>query len=74
MLSVHKCYNILVMVSYFSVTSNPPKMSLTHTGNPGLGKAIILLSDIFGWNSGRVRAIADFLAMHGYTVILNHIS
>ena len=32
------------------------------------GKALILFPDVWGWNSGRIRAIADALAGEGYIV------
>ena len=32
------------------------------------GKAIIYFSDVWGWDSGRTRAICDFLAEQGYKV------
>lgn len=33
-------------------------------------RAIILIPDIFGWNSGRTRKIADYLASQGYYVMV----
>lgn len=33
-------------------------------------KAVIVIPDIFGWNSGRTRNIADFFAEHGYYAII----
>jgi len=33
-------------------------------------KAIILFTDIFGWNSGRTREIADQLAASGFLVVV----
>ena len=32
------------------------------------GKAILALPDVWGWNGGRMRAIADSLAKEGYAV------
>lgn len=32
--------------------------------------AVLLLSDIWGWNGGRVRAIADYWASQGYMVVI----
>ena len=34
------------------------------------GRAIMLVSDIWGWDSGRVRSIADHLAGAGYLVVV----
>ena len=31
---------------------------------------IILVPDIFGWNGGRTRAIADYLAINGYHTVV----
>jgi dienelactone hydrolase len=39
------------------------------TGTAG-DKAVMLLPDIFGWNGGRTRNIADFLAEEGYYVVV----
>jgi dienelactone hydrolase len=33
-------------------------------------KAIYLCPDIFGWNSGRTRNIADYFSTHGYYVVV----
>lgn len=40
-----------------------------HIGTPG-PKAILLIPDIFGWNGGRTRNIADLLAEQGYYTIV----
>merc|ERR550532_3775810 len=37
-----------------------------HVGGGPIG--LMLLSDIFGWNSGRIRAIADAFAKKGFNV------
>jgi len=40
------------------------------TGEATSGKAIIIIPDIWGWNSGRTRPIADLLAQKGYYVVV----
>jgi hypothetical protein len=40
------------------------------TGSLESKKAIILIPDIFGWNGGRTRNIADYLAEQGYFVVV----
>lgn len=41
------------------------------TGNPAVTKkAVILIPDIFGWNGGRTRNIADWLAEEGYYTVV----
>lgn len=33
-------------------------------------KAIVIFNEPFGWNSGRVRVLADTLALEGYFVVV----
>jgi hypothetical protein len=40
------------------------------TGDPSSKKAVLLIPDIFGWNGGRTRNIADFLAENGYYTVI----
>jgi len=40
------------------------------SGSPSLKKAVILIPDIFGWNGGRTRNIADWLAEEGYYTVV----
>jgi dienelactone hydrolase len=44
-------------------------VELYHAGTPG-PKAVLLIPDIFGWNGGRTRNIADMLAEQGYYTIV----
>lgn len=39
-------------------------------GSPSLKKAVLLIPDIFGWNGGRTRNIADWLAEEGYYTVV----
>lgn len=41
-----------------------------YTGNKSSTKGILIASDIYGWNSGRIRSIADYLGEFGYSVAL----
>ena len=34
------------------------------------GKALIIIPDIYGWNGGRVRSVADYFASQGYYVVV----
>jgi dienelactone hydrolase len=41
-----------------------------HVGNPNTDKAIIMVPDVFGWDSGRIRRYADLLSeIAGYVVV-----
>jgi len=40
------------------------------TGLPTATKAILLIPDVFGWNGGRTRNVADFFAEAGYYVVV----
>jgi dienelactone hydrolase len=40
------------------------------TGDPSSKKAVLLIPDIYGWNGGRTRNIADFLAENGYYTVI----
>jgi len=40
------------------------------SGNKTSTKGILIASDVYGWNSGRIRAIADYLGGAGYSVAL----
>jgi dienelactone hydrolase len=40
------------------------------SGSTESHRAIILIPDTFGWNTGRTRNIADYFAMLGYYVIV----
>ncbi len=44
-------------------------LELYATGQPG-AKAVILVPDVWGWNSGRVRPVADLLAEGGFYVVI----
>lgn len=35
-----------------------------------LSRAVIIVPDVFGWNSGRTRNVADLFASHGYLAIV----
>jgi dienelactone hydrolase len=39
------------------------------TGSPS-AKAVMLIPDVFGWNGGRTRNVADFLAERGYYTVV----
>jgi len=41
-----------------------------HTGSTSSSKAVILIPDVFGWNGGRTRNVADYFAEAGYYVIV----
>ena len=34
------------------------------------GKALVLIPDAFGWNSGRLRNVADYFATEGYYTVV----
>ena len=40
------------------------------SGDESSGKAVIIAPDVWGWNGGRTRAIADLLASSGYYVVV----
>ncbi len=40
------------------------------TGDPKTKKAVLLINDIYGWNGGRTRNIADHLAENGYYTVV----
>eukprot|EP01129_Flabellula_baltica_P009684 TRINITY_DN3996_c0_g2_i1.p1 TRINITY_DN3996_c0_g2~~TRINITY_DN3996_c0_g2_i1.p1 ORF type:complete len:249 (-),score=58.29 TRINITY_DN3996_c0_g2_i1:25-771(-) len=40
------------------------------SGDASSGKGIIMMTDVWGWESGRHKAVADHLAMEGYFVVL----
>ena len=39
------------------------------SGNPGVD-ALVIIPDIFGWNGGRTRSIADYFSSEGYYVLV----
>ncbi len=48
----------------------PDDNEFYHVGEPGSKKAVIVLPDIFGWNGGRTRNIADYFAENGYYAVV----
>eukprot|EP00597_Dinobryon_sp_UTEXLB2267_P016197 CAMPEP_0201096530 /NCGR_PEP_ID=MMETSP0812-20130820/5509_1 /ASSEMBLY_ACC=CAM_ASM_000668 /TAXON_ID=98059 /ORGANISM="Dinobryon sp., Strain UTEXLB2267" /LENGTH=256 /DNA_ID=CAMNT_0047350843 /DNA_START=70 /DNA_END=840 /DNA_ORIENTATION=+ len=40
------------------------------SGDPTLKKAVLIIPDIYGWNGGRTRNIADYYADNGYYAIV----
>jgi len=43
---------------------------ISHAGCAGTKKGLIFTADIFGWNSGRIRLIADHFASQGYLTVI----
>jgi len=41
-----------------------------HSGSASSTKAVLLIPDVFGWNGGRIRKIADFFAEAGYYAVV----
>jgi hypothetical protein len=39
-------------------------------GRRDCGKGIMIISDLFGWNTGRTRNLADYMAESGYFVVV----
>lgn len=53
-----------------SVPGASPEVEFYGTGNRESATAVIIIPDVFGWNAGRTRNIADYLAqIHGYCVV-----
>lgn len=50
--------------------SLPSGLEFYSSGSTSLGKAIILIPDVYGWNGGRIRNIADMLAEAGYYAVI----
>lgn len=50
-----------------AIKSLPDGTEIYTSGQPGAGKnGVLIVPDIYGWNGGRVRAIADQFAEAGY--------
>ena len=45
-------------------------MEYYSTGTFDSKKSILVIPDVFGWNGGRIRSIADLLANEGYYVMI----
>jgi len=52
------------------VQTLPDGLQFYEAGDPSCGKSVILIPDLFGWNSGRVRNLADFLGCSGYYTLV----
>ena len=53
------------------IVTLPGGLRIYSTGKVSdLSRAVIILPDVFGWNSGRTRNIADLFASHGYLAVV----
>jgi hypothetical protein len=43
-------------------------------GNPRCKNGVVMIPDTMGWNSGRIRNIADFFAENGFFVVIPKLS
>lgn len=39
-------------------------------GSPDSGRGVLIISDLFGWDSGHIRKIADYIAHQGFYVMI----
>eukprot|EP01036_Dinobryon_divergens_P039400 gene39400-51934_t len=49
---------------------SPNNYDYYSVGNPSVKKAILIIPDIYGWNGGRTRNVADYFATLGYYVVV----
>ena len=54
------------------IVTLPSGLNIYSTGKVSdlSSRAVIILPDVFGWNSGRTRNIADLFASHGYLAVV----
>lgn len=53
-----------------NITTLPDGLEFYGVGSTESQRGILLISDLFGWNTGRTRNLADYLGENGYYVVV----